>query len=113
MALRIHSQMAADPAATEILFYVCDFEEFVSSKLFVCNTAGAATFGLAVLSASSDALTVTTVNRLYGPTEAIAANTTIVLPAGITLARGDAMFIRASAATVVFTLFGEGVGEEG
>lgn len=111
MALRIHAQMTSSPVGTDILFFHCPYEEFVSSKLFVANSGGAATFTISLVPADVDEI-IGVNHNLFGG-HAIAANTTIVVPPGITMQRGDTMFINGSSVDLTFTLFGEGIGEEG
>lgn len=112
MALRIFSQITSDPALTDLLFFTCPYESFVSSRLFVCNRGAATTFGIAVVPADIDAVLPGAINQIYFG-EAIAANTTFAVPPGITLARADQIWVAGGAATLTFTLFGEGVGEPG
>jgi len=110
MALRIHAQMLASPANTDLLFFVCPFESFVSSKLTVCNNGGAGSFAVYAV---PNGETVSAANLIRGLGEPLAASTSVDLSSGITLSRGDALYVRSSLATTVFTLFGEGIGEEG
>lgn len=110
MALRIHAQMETTPAATALLFFSCPYAEFVSSKLMVCNRGAGTTFTIWVVPGDVDA--PSNANLLYSA-EAIAGTTTREVPSGITLARGDTIFISSAANTVTMTLFGEGIGDEG
>lgn len=111
MALRIHGQMLGTPTGTDLLLFVCSFTEFVSSKLTVCNNSGGGvTFAVYVVPSGE---TVGTQHLIRGQTEALAASTSVDISSGITLARGDAIYVRSSAATTVFTLFGEGIGDSG
>lgn len=110
MALRIHAQMETTPAATTLLFFSCPYAEFVSSKLMVCNRGAGTTFTIWVVPGDVDA--PSNANLLYSA-EAIAGTTTAVVPAGITLERGDTIFISSAANTVTMTLFGEGIGDAG
>lgn len=110
MALRIHAQMMSDPAATDLLYWTCPFNSFVSSRIFVCNQGASGLFRLGIKPVVYDALQA--VNWIYFD-EAIAGTTTFAVPSGITMERGDAMYIRGNNATMSFTLFGEGIGDEG
>lgn len=113
MAVRIHAQVTADPAATDILLFVCPFEGFVTSRIFVCNrSGGGVTFRLAVTPHNLDATAPGASEYLYFD-KAVAANDTLVVPPGLTLERGDQVWVRGSSTSVSFTLFGDGVGEEG
>lgn len=109
MALAIHGQLVTNPANTKVMLFLNGYSSFVVSKIFVCNPDGAGrTFKLWAVPSAID--TVTDELLLYGST-AIGANTTFVVPGGITLGIDDAIYVEGSSATMVVTLFGEGVGE--
>lgn len=109
MTLGIHAQAISDPAATDLILFTCPTDSFVSSRLFVCNRGGATTFSVAVVPASFDGLSPLPMHYLHFA-EPLAANTTYIIPAGITLQRADQLFIASASTAVTFTLFGEAIG---
>lgn len=96
----------SNPSATteNILYTVPSSTQSVVSSVTICNQAAtSATFRIAVRP-SADATTIGKHYLVYGTT--IAANDTIVLTMGITLAAGDKILAYASTANLSFAAYG-------
>lgn len=96
----------SNPSATteDILYTVPSSTQSVVSSVTICNQAAtSATFRIAVRP-SADATTIGKHYLVYGTT--IAANDTIVLTMGITLAAGDKILAYASTANLSFAAYG-------
>jgi hypothetical protein len=96
----------SNPSATTetTLYTVPSSTQSIVSSIAVCNQASAsATFRIAVRP-SADSSTVGKHYLVYGTT--IAANDTIVLTMGITLAAGDKILVYASTGNISFAAYG-------
>ena len=96
----------SNPSATteDILYTVPSSTQSVVSSVTICNQAAtSATFRVAVRP-SADSTTIGKHYLVYGTT--IAANDTIVLTMGITLAAGDKILAYASTANLSFAAYG-------
>ena len=96
----------SNPAATTeaTLYTVPSSTQSVVSSVTICNQAAtSATFRVAVRP-SADSVTAGKHYLVYGTT--IAANDTIVLTMGITLATGDKILVYASTANISFAAYG-------
>jgi hypothetical protein len=92
-------------ATTEATLYTApSLTQSVVSSIAICNQAGtSATFRIAVRP-SADATTAAKHYLVYGTT--VAANDTIVLTMGITLAAGDKILVYASTGNISFAAYG-------
>jgi len=96
----------SNPSATTeaILYTVPSATQSVVSSIAICNQAGtSATFRIAVRP-SVDSTTASKHYLVYGTT--IAANDTIVLTMGVTLAASDKILVYASTANISFAAYG-------
>jgi hypothetical protein len=96
----------SNPAATTeaILYTVPSSTQSVVSSIAICNQAGtSATFRIAVRP-SADATTVAKHYLVYGTT--VAANDTIVLTIGVTLAVSDKILVYPSTGNISFAAYG-------
>lgn len=96
----------SNPSATTeaILYTVPSATQSVVSSISICNQAGtSATFRIAVRP-SADSTTASKHYLVYGTT--IAANDTIVLTMGVTLAASDKILVYASTANISFAAYG-------
>lgn len=109
MALAIHAQMVCDPTGTDLPLFTCPYEEFVVSRLWASTAGASCAFTLYIVPDGDDGPAAK--HMLYDA-RSIPANDALVTPAGITLSRGDQIWVKASA-TLRVTLFGEGIGVEG
>lgn len=101
-ANKVLGQLAAAATTPEIL-YATGLAQAVCSSLVVCNrTAGPLTFRVSVRVNGADA---DDKQYLYYDKE-IAANDTIGAVLGLTLNKGDAVYVYASALGLTFSLFG-------
>lgn len=92
-------------ATTEATLYTApSLTQSVVSSIAICNQAGtSATFRIAVRP-SADATTAAKHYLVYGTT--VAANDTIVLTMGITLAAADKILVYASTGNISFAAYG-------
>ena len=96
----------ANPSATteDILYTTPSSTQAVVSSIAICNQAAtSATFRVAVRP-SADATTAGKHYLVYGTT--VAANDTIILTMGITLAASDKILVYASTANMSFAAYG-------
>ena len=96
----------ANPSATTeaILYTTPSSTQTVVSSIAICNQAGtSATFRVAVRP-SADATTAAKHYLVYGTT--VAANDTIILTMGITLAASDKILVYASTGNISFAAYG-------
>ena len=96
----------ASPAATTeaTLYTVPSSTSAVVSSIVICNqAASSATFRVAVRP-SADATTTAKHYIVYGVT--LAANDSIVLTIGVTMATGDKIQVYGSSATLSYTAYG-------
>lgn len=96
----------SNPSATTetILYTVPSATQSVVSSIAICNQAGtSATFRVAVRP-SADSTTVGKHYLVYGTT--VAANDTIILTMGVTLAASDKILVYASTADISFAAYG-------
>ncbi len=101
--IKVLGQLAAAATTEEDLYAVPNLNSVTSSTLVVCNrTAGGLTFRVSVAPAAA-----TTVDAHYLFYDVpIAANTTVTITIGITLAQKDVVRTYASATGLSFNLFG-------
>ena len=95
---------ATPPAATDTTLYTVPAStQAVASTLSICNTTGAAiTYRIAVRPAGASIAT----QHYLAYDASVAANDTVMLTLGITLAATDVVTVRAGATGVAFSLFG-------
>ena len=106
-ARKILAQANPGAATAANLINVAAGHDFVVSTLVISETNGAAaTFRVCVTPAGGAATTVAAANSLAWDMP-IAANQTITLTLGITLAATDNMTIRSSTANLTYTAFGQ------